>query len=143
MPQRSPNSRQHSKKIISPASPELLSHKKLSFITRPGLLKNEASIFVSPELKKTIHVKKNTVAIITDGSYVEGYTDVDFKTTLPFVEERAQVLKSFARIQALPLFLNTKDNAAMADTIRSVIPLFSAVNIAHIDRKSTRLNSSH
>jgi malate dehydrogenase (oxaloacetate-decarboxylating) len=77
-------------------------------------------------------IKKNTVAVITDGSAVLGLGNIGAIAGLPVMEGKAILLKKFANIDAFPLCLDTQDVEKIIQTIKIIAPVFGAIQLEDI-----------
>ena len=77
-------------------------------------------------------IKRNTVAIVTDGSAVLGLGDIGPEAALPVMEGKAMLFKEFANIDAFPLCLSTKDTEEIIRTIKYISPAFGGINLEDI-----------
>lgn len=104
----------------------------LSIIYTPGVAKVSERISGHPEEVNLYTNKKNTVAIITDGSAVLGLGDIGPVAALPVMEGKSVLFKEFANIDAYPILLNTNDVDEMVETIINISPTFSGINLEDI-----------
>ena len=104
----------------------------LSMVYTPGVAKVCMAIHESPKKAFELTIRKNMVAVVSDGSAVLGLGDIGPLAAMPVMEGKAMLFKKFANVDAFPICLATKDVEEIIKTVK---------NIA--DRKSTRLNSSH
>ena len=77
-------------------------------------------------------IKRNSVAIITDGSAVLGLGNIGPEAALPVMEGKAMLFKEFADIDAFPLCLATQDTDEIVKTIRYISPAFGGINLEDI-----------
>ena len=81
----------------------------LSMAYTPGVARICEAIHNDPEKAFTLTIKKNTVAVVTDGTAVLGLGDIGPAAAMPVMEGKAMLFKEFAGIDAFPICLNTKD----------------------------------
>ena len=81
----------------------------LSMIYTPGVARVCLAIAANPEDARRLTIKRNTVAVVTDGSAVLGLGNIGPKAALPVMEGKAALFKRFAGIDAWPLCLDTQD----------------------------------
>ncbi|MFL5871100.1 MAG: NAD-dependent malic enzyme, partial [Solirubrobacterales bacterium] len=77
-------------------------------------------------------IKKNTVAVVSDGSAVLGRGDIGPEAALPVMEGKALLFKEFAGVDAFPLALATKDVDEIVRTVEAVAPVFGGINLEDI-----------
>jgi malate dehydrogenase (oxaloacetate-decarboxylating) len=77
-------------------------------------------------------IKKNTVAVVSDGSAVLGLGDIGPEAAMPVMEGKAMLFKEFAGIDAFPICLDTNDPAAIIETVKLIAPTFGGINLEDI-----------
>src|ERR671935_1834472 len=77
-------------------------------------------------------IKKNTVAVISDGSAVLGLGDIGPAAAMPVMEGKAMLFKEFAGVDAFPLCLDTKDVDEIVTIVKAVAPTFGGINLEDI-----------
>ncbi|HKG19494.1 MAG TPA: NAD-dependent malic enzyme [Candidatus Limnocylindrales bacterium] len=77
-------------------------------------------------------IKKNTVAVVSDGSAVLGLGDIGPEAAMPVMEGKAMLFKEFAGIDAFPICLDTKDPDRIVDAVRLLAPTFGGINLEDI-----------
>jgi malate dehydrogenase (oxaloacetate-decarboxylating) len=98
----------------------------------PGFAQVAKAIFHDPEEVYRLTIKKNAVAIITDGTAVSGIGDVGPAAALPVMEGKAMLFKQFADIDAFPLCLATKDVNEIVSTVKHLEPTFGGIMLEDI-----------
>ena len=76
--------------------------------------------------------KKNTIAVITDGTAVLGLGDIGPEAAMPVMEGKCLLFKKFAGIDAIPIGLNSKDPDEIVKTIQMIAPSFGGINLEDI-----------
>jgi malate dehydrogenase (oxaloacetate-decarboxylating) len=104
----------------------------LSMIYTPGVARVCEAIAANPEDARRLTVKRNAVAVVTDGSAVLGLGNIGPAAALPVMEGKAALFKRFAGIDAWPLCLDTQDPDAIVDIVRAVSPGFAGINLEDI-----------
>ncbi|HEX2468041.1 MAG TPA: NAD-dependent malic enzyme [Solirubrobacterales bacterium] len=115
-------------------------HNKFSLKTRddlsmaytPGVARvcNEIAIDRAKAFEYTI--KRNTVAVVSDGSAVLGLGDIGPEAAMPVMEGKAMLFKEFAGVDAFPICLDTRDQDGIVEAVRLLAPTFGGVNLEDI-----------
>lgn len=77
-------------------------------------------------------LKRNTVAIVSDGSAILGLGNLGAHAAIPVMEGKAAILKSFAGVDAFPICLDTQDTEEIIKAVKQIAPVFGAVNLEDI-----------
>jgi malate dehydrogenase (oxaloacetate-decarboxylating) len=77
-------------------------------------------------------IKKNTVAVVSDGSAVLGLGDIGPEAAMPVMEGKAMLFKEFAGIDAFPICLDTNDPDRIVEAVRLMAPTFGGINLEDI-----------
>jgi malate dehydrogenase (oxaloacetate-decarboxylating) len=104
----------------------------LSMAYTPGVARVCQAIHADPEKVFTLTIKKNTVAVVTDGTAVLGLGDIGPAAALPVMEGKAQLFKEFAGVDAFPICLSTKDPAEIVHAVKAIAPVFGGINLEDI-----------
>ena len=104
----------------------------LSMAYTPGVGRVSSAIAEDPELVWNLTVKRNTVAIVTDGTAVLGLGDIGPEAALPVMEGKALLFKEFGGVDAWPLCLATKDEDEIVATVCAIAPVFGGINLEDI-----------
>jgi malate dehydrogenase (oxaloacetate-decarboxylating) len=104
----------------------------LSMAYTPGVARICDAIYRDPEKVFTLTIKKNTVAIVTDGTAVLGLGDIGPAAALPVMEGKAMLFKEFAGVDAFPICLNTKDPDEIVRTVKAISTVFGGINLEDI-----------
>jgi len=104
----------------------------LSMAYTPGVTRVCEAIQQDPEKVFTLSIKKNTVAVVTDGSAVLGLGDIGPAAALPVMEGKAMLFKEFAGIDAFPICLSTKDPDEIVRTVKAISTPFGGINLEDI-----------
>jgi len=104
----------------------------LSMAYTPGVARICEAIEKEPDKVFTLTIKKNTVAIVTDGTAVLGLGDIGPAAALPVMEGKAMLFKEFAGVDAFPICLNTKDPDEIVRTVKAISTVFGGINLEDI-----------
>ncbi len=104
----------------------------LSMVYTPGVARVCMAIHHRPEDAYSLTIKKNTVAVVTDGTAVLGLGDIGPAGAMPVMEGKCALFKEFAGVDAFPLALDTKDADAIVDTVSHLATAFGGINLEDI-----------
>ncbi|MGH3423326.1 MAG: NAD-dependent malic enzyme [Nocardioidaceae bacterium] len=104
----------------------------LSMVYTPGVARVCLAIVENPEDARRLTVKRNSVAVVTDGSAVLGLGNIGASAALPVMEGKAALFKRFADIDAWPLCLDTQDPDQIVEIVRCIAPGFAGINLEDI-----------
>lgn len=104
----------------------------LSLYYTPGVGTVSMHLAEHPEDARTYSIKKNSVAVISDGTAVLGLGDIGPYGALPVMEGKALIFKEFAGIDAWPIVLDTKDPDEIVRTVLAIAPGFGGINLEDI-----------
>jgi len=107
--------------------------KDLSMLYTPGVARPSEEIKKNPELVYDLTIKRNTIAIVTDGTRVLGLGDIGPEAALPVMEGKALIMKQFADLDAFPICLNCKDANEIIKVVKCIEPVFGAINLEDIE----------
>jgi malate dehydrogenase (oxaloacetate-decarboxylating) len=110
----------------------LHSQSELAMAYTPGVGRICRAIAENPEQVYNLTVKKNMVAVVTDGSAVLGLGNLGGEAALPVMEGKALLFKEFAGVDAFPLCLATQDTEEIIETVKRIAPVFGGVNLEDI-----------
>jgi malate dehydrogenase (oxaloacetate-decarboxylating) len=98
----------------------------------PGVARVSMAIAADPAKAFALSIKRNTVAVISDGTAVLGLGDIGPLGALPVMKGKAMLFKQFAGIDAFPICLDTKDVDEIVDTVVRIAPVFGGINLEDI-----------
>jgi malate dehydrogenase (oxaloacetate-decarboxylating) len=104
----------------------------LSMVYTPGVARVCQAIAANPEDARRLTVKRNSVAVVTDGSAVLGLGNIGPAAALPVMEGKSALFKRFAGIDAWPLCLDTQDPDMIVEIVRAISPGFAGINLEDI-----------
>ncbi len=106
--------------------------RDLSVVYTPGVARVCMAIHREPEAVYSLTIKKNSVAVVTDGTAVLGLGDIGPEAALPVMEGKAMLFKGFGDVDAWPLCLDTKDPDEIVEIVKAIAPGFGGVNLEDI-----------
>ncbi|MBK8811593.1 MAG: NAD-dependent malic enzyme [Acidobacteria bacterium] len=104
----------------------------LSMAYTPGVARVCEAIHRDPEKAYKLTIKRNTVAVVSDGTAVLGLGDIGPAAAMPVMEGKAQLFKEFGGVDAFPICLNTKDPHEIVETIKNISVAFGGINLEDI-----------
>jgi malate dehydrogenase (oxaloacetate-decarboxylating) len=104
----------------------------LSMAYTPGVARVCTAIQRQPALAHQLTIKKNTVAIVTDGTAVLGLGDIGPAGALPVMEGKALLFKNFAGVDAFPICLDVTTADEIVETVVRIAPVFGGINLEDI-----------
>jgi malate dehydrogenase (oxaloacetate-decarboxylating) len=110
----------------------LTTRDTLSMAYTPGVARVCEAIAAEPRKAWQLTIKGNSVAVVSDGTAVLGLGDIGPEAAMPVMEGKAMLFKEFARIDAYPICLNTKDPDEIVATVRNLSVGFGGINLEDI-----------
>jgi malate dehydrogenase (oxaloacetate-decarboxylating) len=115
-------------------------HSKVPLKTRddlsraytPGVARICQAIVEDPSDVRRLTMKRNTVAVVTDGSAVLGLGNIGPAAALPVMEGKAALFKRFADVDAWPVCLDTQDVDEIVRTVQLIAPVYGGINLEDI-----------
>jgi malate dehydrogenase (oxaloacetate-decarboxylating) len=115
-------------------------HSKVPLKTRddlsraytPGVARICQAIAADPSDARRLTIKRNTVAVVTDGSAVLGLGNIGPSAALPVMEGKAALFKRFADVDAWPVCLDTQDVDEIVRTVQLIAPVYGGINLEDI-----------
>ena len=104
----------------------------LSMVYTPGVARISSAIVRNPDDVRSLTVKRNAIAVVTDGSAVLGLGNIGPAAALPVMEGKAALFKRFAGIDAWPICLDTQDTDEIVRTVQVIAPVFAGINLEDI-----------
>jgi malate dehydrogenase (oxaloacetate-decarboxylating) len=108
------------------------SRDDLSMAYTPGVARVCTAIRDDREKAFQFTIKRNTVAVVSDGTAVLGLGDIGPEAAMPVMEGKAVLFKEFAGVDAFPLCLDTKDTDEIIETVKRIAPAFGGINLEDI-----------
>ena len=116
---------------VEPKVP-LKNRDDLSRAYTPGVARVCLAIHKNPEDARRLTIKRNTVAVVTDGTAVLGLGDIGPAAALPVMEGKAALFKQFAGVDAWPVCLDTTDTEEIISIVKALAPVYGGVNLEDI-----------
>ena len=104
----------------------------LSRAYTPGVARISQAIAADPSDLRRLTIKRNTVAVVTDGSAVFGLGNIGQGAALPVMEGKAALFKRFADVDAWPVCLDTQDVDEIVRTVQIIAPVYGGINLEDI-----------
>jgi malate dehydrogenase (oxaloacetate-decarboxylating) len=104
----------------------------LSMAYTPGVARVCSAIAADPAKAFQYTIKRNTVAVVSDGTAVLGLGDIGPEAAMPVMEGKAMLFKEFAGVDGFPICLDTKDPDEIVATVKAIAPGFGGINLEDI-----------
>jgi malate dehydrogenase (oxaloacetate-decarboxylating) len=124
--------RMHGGKLETVSKVRLDNKEALSLAYSPGVAAVCSAIAEDSELARTLTLKKNTIAVISDGSAVLGLGNIGAHAAIPVMEGKAAIFKEFAGVDAFPICLDTQDTEEIIKAVKQLAPVFGGINLEDI-----------
>ncbi|MEI2703574.1 MAG: NAD-dependent malic enzyme [Baekduia sp.] len=108
------------------------SRAALSMAYTPGVARVCEAIAEDPDKAFQYTIKRNSVAVVSDGTAVLGMGDIGPHAAMPVMEGKAMLFKEFAGINGYPICLDTKDPDEIVETVQRIAPAFGGINLEDI-----------
>ncbi|MDR5044856.1 NAD-dependent malic enzyme [Bacillus thuringiensis serovar andalousiensis] len=122
----------HQGKLETVSKVKVENAKDLSLAYSPGVAEPCKEIYDDKSKVYEYTMKGNMVAVVTDGTAVLGLGNIGPEASLPVMEGKAVLFKSFAGVDAFPIALNTNDVDKIVETVKLMEPTFGGVNLEDI-----------
>ena len=104
----------------------------LSRAYTPGVARISQAIAADPSDARRLTIKRNTVAVVTDGSAVLGLGNIGPAAALPVMEGKAALFKRFADVDAWPVCIDSQDVDEIVRTVQLIAPVYGGINLEDI-----------
>jgi malate dehydrogenase (oxaloacetate-decarboxylating) len=104
----------------------------LSMAYTPGVARVCSAIAEDPDKVFQYTIKRNTVAVVSDGSAVLGLGNIGPRAAMPVMEGKAVLFKEFAGVDAFPICLDTQDPNEIVAAVKAIAPGFGGINLEDI-----------
>ncbi|HEX2324443.1 MAG TPA: malic enzyme-like NAD(P)-binding protein, partial [Chloroflexota bacterium] len=119
-------------KIEVTSKAPLKTRDDLSMAYTPGVARVCRAIAEDPGRAFNLTIKRNTVAVVTDGTAILGLGDLGPLAAMPVMEGKAMLFKEFGQVDAFPLCLDTTDADEIVETVARIAPAFGGINLEDI-----------
>lgn len=119
-------------KIETTSKVRLDSKEVLSLAYSPGVAEVSRAIARDPSLAREYTLKRNTIAIVSDGSAILGLGNLGALAAIPVMEGKAAIFKEFAGVDAFPICLDTQDTEEIIKAVKQIAPVFGGINLEDI-----------
>lgn len=116
---------------VNPRVP-LKTRDDLSRAYTPGVARISQAIAADPADARRLTIKRNTVAVVTDGSAVLGLGNIGPAAALPVMEGKAALFKRFADVDAWPVCIDSQDVDEIVRTVQLIAPVYGGINLEDI-----------
>jgi len=119
-------------KIEVTSKVSLRNRDELSRAYTPGVARVCLAIAANPDDARRLTIKRNTVAVVTDGSAVLGLGNLGPAAALPVMEGKAALFKRFAGVDAWPVVIDSQDTDTIVEVVRCIAPAYGGINLEDI-----------
>jgi malate dehydrogenase (oxaloacetate-decarboxylating) len=116
---------------ITPKIP-IKNRDDLSRVYTPGVAQVCMAIHEDPLKAHSLTIKRNTVAVVSDGSAVLGLGNIGPEAAMPVMEGKAMLFKQMAGVDAFPICLDTQDTEEIIRVVKAIAPTFGGINLEDI-----------
>jgi malate dehydrogenase (oxaloacetate-decarboxylating) len=116
---------------VTPRIP-IRTREDLSMVYTPGVARISMAIAADHSRARNLTIKRNCVAIVTDGSAVLGLGNIGPEAALPVMEGKSMLFKEFGKVDAFPICLATQDVDEIVATVANIAPTFGGINLEDI-----------
>lgn len=124
--------KKHHGKISLDIKVNLASKKDLSLAYSPGVAGVSRAIAADPQAVYDLTIKKNTIAVVSDGSAILGLGNLGPEAAIPVMEGKAALFKHFADVDAFPICVKTQETEEIIETVKRIAPVFGGINLEDI-----------
>lgn len=124
--------REHHGKLETKSKVALDSREVLSKAYSPGVAQVSIEIGKDKNLAREYTLKRNTVAVVSDGSAILGIGNLGPYAAIPVMEGKAAIFKEFAGVDSFPICLDTQDTEEIIKAVKQIAPVFGGINLEDI-----------
>ena len=110
----------------------LAKREVLAIAYTPGVARACMAIHETPATARNLTIKRNTVAVVSDGSAVLGLGNIGPEAAMPVMEGKCQLFKDFGGVNAFPICLDTQDTEEIIRAVKLLAPTFGGINLEDI-----------
>ena len=122
----------HGGKLETSSKVNVHNRDDLSRAYTPGVARVCKAIAKDPSRARELTLKRNTIAVVTDGTAVLGLGDIGPEAAMPVMEGKAVLFKQFADVDAWPVALDTKDTEEIIQVVKAIAPAYGGINLEDI-----------
>ncbi|HEY3503842.1 MAG TPA: NAD-dependent malic enzyme [Actinocatenispora sp.] len=119
-------------KIEVSSKVSLRNRDELSRAYTPGVARVCMAIAENPDDARRLTIKRNTIAVVSDGSAVLGLGNIGPAAAMPVMEGKAALFKRFGGVDAWPVVLDTQDTDEIVSIVRALAPAYGGINLEDI-----------
>jgi len=119
-------------KLRMEAKTPIMNRDDLSRVYTPEVARVCTAIHQDPEKVYSLTIKRNTVAVVSDGTAVLGLGNIGPRAAMPVMEGKAVLFKQFANVDAFPICLDTQDTEEIIRAVKLIAPAFGGINLEDI-----------
>ncbi|MCG2312358.1 NAD-dependent malic enzyme [Staphylococcus epidermidis] len=124
--------RENQGKLVITPNVKVTNKQQLSLAYSPGVAEPCKEIHEDSRKVYEYTIKGNTVAVVTDGTAVLGLGNIGAEASIPVMEGKAALFKSFAGINGVPIALDTTDTQEIIKTVKLIAPNYGGINLEDI-----------
>lgn len=124
--------KEHGGKLEVVSKVAIENRRDLSIAYTPGVAAVSYAIAEDKQLAYSLTTKKNTVAVVSDGSAVLGLGNIGAEAAMPVMEGKAALFKRFADVDAIPIVLDTQETEEIIAIVKAIAPTFGGINLEDI-----------
>ena len=125
--------RKISGKLSIKSKVKLRNRNDLSLAYTPGVAEVCNVIYKNKSEVGNLTLKKNTVAVISDGSAVLGLGNLGAESSIPVMEGKSAILSEFADVNSFPICIKSQDTEEIINIIKNISPVFGGINLEDIN----------
>ena len=124
--------KEHHGKLETNSKLKLDSKEVLSLAYSPGVAEVSRAIAKDPASAREYTLKRNTIAVVSDGSAILGLGNLGALAAIPVMEGKAAIFKEFGGVDAFPICLDTQDTEEIIKAVKQIAPVFGGINLEDI-----------